>query len=136
MRKISLLIASGAVAVALLATAAPSQAHDSRWLTHAGGGKGVVFSSHKRITVCDTAVDGHQVWVGFNVYIAPQGGGTNPRYWTTDRPPSQGCIPHGVYFLPISQYRVCISYEGCTPFKKHSSSSWRPFQSTSIWRTW
>lgn len=134
MRRLSILVFAGALMASLLATSVPAQAHDSRWLVHSGGGRGVVYGNHQRITVCDTSVDGHQVWVGFNTYLAPQD--TGPHYWTTARPPSQGCIPHGVYFLAISRFRVCISWEGCTAFKNHGSSTWRPTHSTPVWRTW
>ena len=103
---------------ALLIAAAPSSAHQSRWLVHPGGGQAYELADHHHLYYCDTQRDGHNVWVGYYDH-------GREKYETTGPAPSNDCdymwLAWGIY-----KFRVCISYEGCTGFKVHSSPSWRP----------
>lgn len=131
MKRISVVGLVCAIAVGLLATAAPSQGHDSHWLIHSGGGQGIV-RDHRYITVCDWSVDGHQVWVRWHQFFDRPG---KPPY-SSARAPSGGCHREGVDILAngtITSFAVCISYEGCTGWRYHASSNWRPVSGWSGW---
>ena len=117
MRKHLILSSAAVLLAAALASAPLSLAHDSQTLVHPGGGRGKIYG-HQNIHVCDTRVDGHEVWVGYY----DSGRGT---YQQSGRAPSGGCSWTWVGWT-ITKFRVCISYEGCTEFHSHSSSNWRP----------
>jgi len=118
MKRLTVLAAAATLAVSLVATAAPAQAKDSPWLVHSGGGKGKIIRD-RWMQVCDTQVDGHEVWIGYHISIFPP---TDYYYWQSARPPSGGCTAvHGAVMGGIvSSFRVCITKEGCTKFLDRS----------------
>jgi len=109
-KKISLLVAAGALVVAALATAPPSQGHNATvWKSHPGGGA-VAVTNHKFITLCDTDVDGHKVYIRYRSYNVS--GTYTPNLYA----PSRNCvrgksIPSNHY---ITTFVACVQYEGCS----------------------
>ena len=116
MKRLCLLIALGALAVAAFASTPTAQA-GTRCYSHPGGGNGCVRDK-QWMRVCDTDVDGHKVWIGYHTYIFPP---NEYYYWLSAAAPSGGCTAWHGSNHPISEFRVCISYEGCTPFRTSSA---------------
>lgn len=110
-KKLIALIVSGALAVGLVAQVATAQG--ATRVNHPGGGYGLVRDK-QWMQVCDTDVDGHQVWIGYHTYIFPP---NDYYYWQSAAAPSGGCTAWHGSNHPISEFRVCISYEGCTAFR-------------------
>ena len=118
MRKLVLLIASGALAVAVLGSAAPpAQAEACFNNHHPSDPSWISVCNRDRIAVCDAQADGHYTWARYIAHQSPK--------WLSTKEDSYGRDAKGQFCYherPMSAWglalvRVCVSYEGCGPWR-------------------
>ena len=116
MRKLALLIASGALAVAVLGSTAPSAQAYCFTKKHPSDPSWVTICDRERWAICDDQADGHYTWARFYPHRNPT--------WLSTPEDSYGRNSKGEYcfhfrsgYPLVDILRVCVSYEGCGPWR-------------------
>jgi len=116
MRKLAWLIASGALAVAVLGSTAPSaQAEACFNKFHPSDPSWISICNRDRIAVCDNQADGHYTWARY-IY-------QRSSVWLSTKEDSYGRDSKGQFCwheragfgFGVALVKVCVSYEGCGP---------------------
>jgi hypothetical protein len=121
MRAFKTLLATGIVAVASMAFAAQAPAFPTVHVTHPSDPSWAdIASDHQHYAVCDAQADGHYTWLRIDEW------GANPNDWYSSPRDSYGRDRNGQFcvhtriggFYWIRQVQICVSYEGCTPWRR------------------
>lgn len=116
MKCLKMLVATGAVAVALLVPAASAQGACAT-ANHPSDGSWVTVCDLHNVAVCDGDPDGHKTYARLWSWYSPDYYLSGYDTYGRDAD-GQFCHHEGVWGWGIFQFAVCVQYEGCSGWKR------------------